>query len=215
MRRILPLILLLVLVPAIATAVLLLGSGGGRVAKGAQPGGLVRGVVRATGGIVLEAEPVEVVAVNALGVEQPLGVRTRTDAEGRFACDLPAVEGGYVVRFGGVQGVREDRPLSLIGREPGEEPAEWTVVLRRAAKLRIELPQAVRGRWLVEGMTVGTGLLGFGSAPWRAEGVVDGSAVDVPGLPPMDARVLVRAEDGTRWEWQVTGPAAGVTLRVD
>jgi len=46
----LPLILLLVLVPAIATAVLLLGSGGGRVAKGAQPGGLVRGVVRAAGG---------------------------------------------------------------------------------------------------------------------------------------------------------------------
>jgi hypothetical protein len=77
------------------------------------------------------------------------------------------------------------------------------------------LPQAVRGRWLVEGMTVGTGLLGFGSAPWRAEGGVDGSAVDVPGLPPMDARVLVRAEDGTRWEWQVTVPAAGVTLRVD
>ena len=215
MRRILPLVLLLVLVPAIATAVLLLGSGGGRVAKGAQPGGLVRGVVRAAGGLLLAAEPVEAVAVSALGVEQPLGVRTLTDAEGRFELELPALEGGYLLRFGGLQGVREDRPLSLIGREPGEEPAEWIVVLRRAAPLRIEFPQAVRGRWLVEGMTQGTGLLGFGSTPWRTEGSVDGASVEVPGLPPMDARVLVRAEDGTRWEWQVTVPVAGVTLRVE
>ncbi len=215
MRRILPLVLLLVLVPAIATAVLLLGSGGGRVAKGAQPGGLVRGVVRAAGGLLLAAEPVEAVAVSALGVEQPLGVRTRTDAEGRFELELPALEGGYVLRFGGLQGVREDRPLSLIGREPGEEPAEWIVVLRRAAKVRVELPHAVRGRWLVEGTTIGTGLLGFGSTPWRAEGSVDGPTVEIPGLPPMDARVLVRAEDGTRWEWQVSVPAEGTTLHVE
>lgn len=75
--------------------------------------------------------------------------------------------------------------------------------------------QPVRGRWLVECKTIGTGLLGFGSTPWRADGSFDGASVEMPGLPPMDARVLVRAEDGTRWEWQVTVPAEGTTLRVE
>lgn len=201
MRGILQVVLLLVLLPAVVTAVLLQWGGGGRVARGAQPGGVVRGVLKDPSGAPLAGEPVVALAVSPLGATSELSGSATSDLAGRWALELPPLDGGYLLRLGGRSAVALEQAVSLIGREPGEEPRELELVLQRGATLVVELPRELRGRWLVEGQPAGGAFGLFAGSPWRKEGEFEGRAFRVEGAPPMDARILVRVEGGERWEW--------------
>lgn len=197
------LVLLLFVLPAIIVIRILSTTTPSEVVDGAQPGGVVRGIVtgpedKAVGDVKVVASDV---AGTVIGAELAQVV---TQADGAFELTLPPVQGRYLLQFTGAD--LQPAQLELGWLLPGGEqqaPGELRVAMRQGCGLDVEIVGPDKtpvgaGRYQLTGLASGGLLGGFTAARPMVAGEFDHGTFSVDGLAPERTRVQVRLENGDR-----------------
>ncbi len=202
-QKVLLLVGLLFVLPALVTLVLLTSNAKIEFVDGAQPGGVVAGrVARSDGSPCADVDVVALkVTGNLIGDEL---ARTRTDAGGAFEVTLPPLQGRYVLRFSGTALQEALVEHGWIGQgNAAITPPPLAVEMRAGCRLEVEIvgpdkAPAGSGKFEISGATGGGLLSGFAQAHLSRSGSVEGGKFTVDGLPPMSARLHVRLDSGER-----------------
>ncbi|MBL8857002.1 MAG: hypothetical protein JNL28_00645 [Planctomycetes bacterium] len=197
------LVLLLFVLPAILVIRILSTTTTHEVVDGAQPGGVVRGVVLGPDekGVALVKVVAMDVAGTVVGAELAQAI---TQADGAFELTLPPVEGRYLLKFTGTE--LQPAQLELGWILPGGEqqaPGELRVAMRQGCGLDVEIVGPDKalvgaGRYQLTSLTSGGLLGGFTAARPVVAGKFDHGTFSVDGLAPERTRVEVRLENGDR-----------------
>jgi hypothetical protein len=202
-QRIVLLVLLLFGLPALVTSAFLMSGMRREVRDGLQPGGVLRGKVHDETGKGLA--DVEVVASALQGAMRRAEVgATRSDAQGQFEMNLPAVQGRYELLFSGAewQDVRLEHGWLDSAGQPSD-PGALDVLMLPGCALDVVLVRA-------DGRPAGAGSYDFGGAPaggifaaWSASqvtrsGTFEDGTFSITGLPPMHGQLSIRMASGER-----------------
>jgi len=197
--RLVLLALVLLVLPALVTALFLARNAHPAVEAGAQPGGALEGRLEPrdpTGAASIGGVELVVGGRGADGSLRELA-RGRSSEDGHFAIDVPPFDGRYEIRV--VEGAWQSEvvPASLLGeRGPCVLPLRGASQLDLAFVRRSGTP--VRGgRWTITGEASRSWFSASGATLERS-GTFDGARLSLVGLPPMRARILVRLDGGDR-----------------
>jgi hypothetical protein len=204
---------------------------------GAQPGGVVRGVVQDEAGRGLAHALVELRAgrqppkerrasarganadsLAAFEFDETHTVRVETGSEGLFEVAADPIDGLYVLRATLDEFEPRERLYSFLDRElrPVTEPRPVVFALKRSVRLAIELdtragagPAAVTYELEHRSDT----WLGLGSSTRTWSGSFEGASVVLDQLLPGPAHLRLATRDGRRFESEVELAAGTLTLR--
>jgi hypothetical protein len=211
--------LVLLVLPALVTALFLARQVRWAVAPGAQPGGNIAGRLAPIGvvpsGTTLEGVAVAIVGVPHDGPDRPSEVRGRTtadgpartvaegttDAGGRFTLEVPPIDGHYEVRVFGGGWQSSVVPVTLLDGAGHET----IVPVRPAARLELKFTRRsgapVRGgEWTLEGTLNRSWFSAWTGAQFARDGRFSGPDIVVEGLPPIPMRAWIRLDGGERTE---------------
>lgn len=200
-HRLLLIVLFLVGVPAVVT-LLLLGDGQrGDVVYAQQPGGLVSGTVRDSGGRTLWDARVSAWSVDREGGTREL-VETRSQHDGAYEILLPAFDGRYELRFEASEHVDLRLPFAFVGAEAEPRAVQRVdVEMKPGARLDVEITRVSgravgRGRYEVSNAPSGGLFGGIGTTSVSRSGRFEGGVLTLDGLPPSSVRLFVQLESG-------------------
>ncbi|MCP3916351.1 MAG: hypothetical protein GY711_12410 [bacterium] len=188
-----------------AVASRMLVSGVVRVQPGDQPGGALHGRVVDRMRSPLADEEVEVFVVARDREPVSVGV-FRTDAEGRFACDVPPAHGVYRLYAGGGELQRISRDVSLLdSADEAVEPEAIEFVLEPGCTLDVRFERAGGGRVGEGKLTLQRkpALFGLFEVPFSLTREFNSDGVVIDGLAPMTAVVFVRFASGFELAFEV------------
>jgi hypothetical protein len=211
--------LVLLVLPALVTALFLARQVRWAVAPGAQPGGTIAGRIAPVGavpnGLALEGLAVVIVGVPHDGPDRTSELRGRTtadgpsrtvaegttDAGGRFTIAVPPIEGHYELRISGGGWQTSIVPVTLIDKAD----QETVVAVRPAARLELKFTrrsgEPVRGgEWTLEGTLNRSWFSAWTGAQFARDGRFSGPDFVVEGLPPIPMRAWIRLDGGDRTE---------------
>jgi hypothetical protein len=199
--KIVLLVALLFGAPALVTAALLSTDFGSAVADGAQPGGMVRGVLVDSEGKSVSGAEVALAAVNPAGGRVD-GPSVKSAIDGAFELRAEPLQGHYEIRTGSGDWQRAVKPWSFIdsnGKIVESRPAR--IVLRPGCRLELEFARsdgsaAGDGEYTLQG-EFGDGLFfGLVKPQMKTSGAIDGGRLSLSGLPPMRANLFVKMSSG-------------------
>lgn len=203
--------------------------------SGAQPGGIVRGVVRDQYGAVLAGATIEVraghwapkggtnaflVGTNAdLAFDDTHTVRVESGRDGLFEVAVDPVEGVYVLRATLDEFETRERFFSFLDaeRKPLAVTAPVAFELPRSTRLVVELEARNGGGELCGGYTLehrGTNWWGVGSTTRIWTGSFEAGNFVVDRLVPGEAHLSIATRDGRRFESDVELAVGTLTVRV-
>lgn len=184
-----------------------------RVPPAEQPGGPLAGRVVGPDGAPWVDGAVELRVVDLAEQSTPVAT-ARTDADGRFRFDAPAVRGKYELRAGGGELCRTAREHSLVGT--GGEPFEIRLrpgALLDVVVLRPDGTAAGKGELVLTGEPKGAALWGLFAPTVRFEGEVREGRGHLDGLPLMRGELRVTMAAGEVLTRQVDLDAGANTVR--
>jgi hypothetical protein len=202
-QRIVLLLLLLFALPAIVTTALLTQNVKLEVRDGAQPGGVVKGVV-------LDTEQRPIAGIDVTGVALPtdgepsIAGKAQTDAKGAFEIALLPVTGRYELRFTAPlwQEARvEFGWLDTAGNKV--DPAPLQVRMQAGCSLDVDVVRADgkaagAGTFELQGAPGGGLFSSWANARVSQRGSFDDGTFTITGLPPMHGRLWITMGTGER-----------------
>ncbi len=169
--------------------------------EGAHPGGVVAGRIvdasgNALGGVAVSGSTL----VRGQGGREV--VRATSDAEGRYALELPPHQGRYVIEAGDEEWVSQRHEFSFLDKRGRTiEPPSLAFELEPACILELEFdarrgePRArVSGDWAIAG-ELHRAVLALISARYERSGRFDDGVLRIGGLPPMRAKLHLEFDD--------------------
>ena len=202
-QRIVLLLLLLFALPAVVTTALLTQNVKLEVRDGAQPGGVVKG-------IVVDTEQRPIAGIDVTGVALPtdggasIAGNARTDAKGAFELVLTPVTGRYELRFTAPLW-QEARVafgwLDASGNKADAEPIR--VRMEPGCSLDVDVVRADgkaagAGTFELQGAPGGGLFSGWAGAHVTRRGTFEAGTFGISGLPPMHGRLWITMGTGER-----------------
>jgi hypothetical protein len=199
--KIVLLVVLLFGAPALVTTALLTTDFSSAVADGAQPGGILSGIVVDADGRGIGGMEVELASISASG-QRTSGPAGTTASDGAFELCAPPAEGHYEIKTGGGDWQRSVQAYSFVDASGQRiEAKPLRIVLRPGCRLELEFvgdhARAVGdGEYTLQGEFGERYFFGLVKPQVKVSGAIKDGRISIAGLPAMKADIFVRMSTG-------------------